>query len=183
MAASVVLPARWISAITARVVALALLACSVLAARAWAAVSTLPAVPSLRPPTGRGFGCSTGLPMVGRMVGRRNRPRTKTHANAAHQIPSSLPLPEKPGTEELCHRVPCRRLSMTRKWRASGQGSRAVRTFKARDVDGGLHIGGVAAHRGEHPEKKPSRKTGRRGLSAYCSLTLPLSRPKVSVSG
>jgi hypothetical protein len=44
MAASVVLPARWISAITARVVALALVACSDLAARARAAVSTLPAV-------------------------------------------------------------------------------------------------------------------------------------------
>src|SRR5260370_34468130 len=50
MAASVVLPARWISAITARVVALALFACSDLAARARAAVSTLPAVPSFRPP-------------------------------------------------------------------------------------------------------------------------------------
>jgi hypothetical protein len=43
------LPARQISAITARVVALALVACSDLAARARAAVSTLPAVPSFRP--------------------------------------------------------------------------------------------------------------------------------------
>jgi len=50
MAASVALPARWISAITARVVALALAVCSDLAARACAAVSTLPAVPSFRPP-------------------------------------------------------------------------------------------------------------------------------------
>jgi hypothetical protein len=47
MAASVVFPARRISAITARVVALALVVC--LAARARAAVSTLPAVPSFRP--------------------------------------------------------------------------------------------------------------------------------------
>jgi hypothetical protein len=36
-------PLRWISAMTARVVALALLACSDLAARARTAVSTLPA--------------------------------------------------------------------------------------------------------------------------------------------
>ena len=50
MAASVVLPARRISAMTACVVALALVACSDLAARARAAVSTLPAVPSFRPP-------------------------------------------------------------------------------------------------------------------------------------
>jgi hypothetical protein len=50
MAAGVECPARWISAITARVVALALVACSLLAARARAAVSTLPAVPSFRPP-------------------------------------------------------------------------------------------------------------------------------------
>ena len=50
MAASVVLPARWISAITARIVALAFVACSDLAARARAAVLTLPAVPSFRPP-------------------------------------------------------------------------------------------------------------------------------------
>ena len=50
MAASVVLPAHRISAITARVVALAFVACSDLAACARAAVSTLPAVPSLRPP-------------------------------------------------------------------------------------------------------------------------------------
>jgi hypothetical protein len=48
-AANVVFPDRWISAITARVVALALVACSDLAARARAAVSTLPAVPSFRP--------------------------------------------------------------------------------------------------------------------------------------
>jgi hypothetical protein len=50
MAASVVLPVRRIFAITARVVALALVACSDLAALARAAVSTLPAVPSFRPP-------------------------------------------------------------------------------------------------------------------------------------
>jgi hypothetical protein len=50
MAAKVVLPARWISATTARVVAVALVVCSDLAARARAAVSTLPAVPSFRPP-------------------------------------------------------------------------------------------------------------------------------------
>jgi hypothetical protein len=49
MAASVALPARRISAITARVVALALVACSDLAALARAAVSTLPAVPSFLP--------------------------------------------------------------------------------------------------------------------------------------
>jgi hypothetical protein len=50
MAAKVDLPVRWISAITARVVALALVACSDLAARARATVSTVPAVPSFRPP-------------------------------------------------------------------------------------------------------------------------------------
>jgi hypothetical protein len=50
MAFSVAAPVRWISAITARVVALALFVCSDLAARARAAVSTLPAVPSFRPP-------------------------------------------------------------------------------------------------------------------------------------
>ena len=49
MAAGVECPARWISAITARVVALALVACSDLAARARAAVSALPAVPSFLP--------------------------------------------------------------------------------------------------------------------------------------
>src|SRR3977135_147802 len=43
MAASVVLPVRRISAITVRVVALALVVCSDLAARACAAVFTLPA--------------------------------------------------------------------------------------------------------------------------------------------
>jgi len=42
MAASVVFPVRWISAVTARVVALASVVCSDLAVRARAAVSTLP---------------------------------------------------------------------------------------------------------------------------------------------
>ena len=55
MAASVVLPVRWISAITARVVALALVACSDRAVRARAAVSALPPDGRLRHPS---FGSS-----------------------------------------------------------------------------------------------------------------------------
>ena len=69
MAASVVLPVRRISAITARVVALALVTCSDPAARARAAVSTLPAATGRFP---RGIAQAGGRPSS--PAGRRTTP-------------------------------------------------------------------------------------------------------------